>query len=149
FSLAAWRRAHGANEDIRVAVVGLNGRGGAHIDGYSKLQGVRLVALCDCDSAVLDKVAGKLESKNPKLEKYTDFRKLLENKDIDAVSIATPNHQHSIQAIWAMQAGKDVYCEKPVSHNVWEGRRLVEAQSVSGRICATGTQCRSSAGLQE
>src|SRR6185369_11245183 len=73
--------------------------------------------------------------------------KMLENKDIDAVSIATPNHQHSLQAIWAMQAGKDVYCEKPISHNVWEGRKVVEAAAALGKICAAGTQSRSNPGM--
>ncbi len=84
-----------------------------------------------------------------KVETYTDLRKLLENKDIDAISIATPNHQHSIQAIWAMQAGKDVYCEKPISHNVWEGRKVVEAAAALNKICAAGTQSRSNPGLHE
>jgi len=152
-SLAAWQRAHGANEDIRIAVVGTGGRGGAHIDGYAgekqKISGVRLVALCDVDSAHVDEHAAKLDKRGIKVEKYTDYRKLLDNKDIDAISIATPNHQHSLQAIWAMQAGKDVYCEKPVSHNVWEGRKVVEAQTISGKICAAGTQSRSNPGLIE
>lgn len=150
FSLAAWRNAYGANEAIRVAVVGFNGRGTAHIDGFMKCTDARLVALCDCDSAVLEKQAAKLDKdKNLKVEKYADMRKMLESKDIDAVSIATPNHQHSIMSIWAIQAGKDVYCEKPISHNVWEGRRVVEAAAASGRIVAAGTQSRSNPGMQE
>ena len=149
FSLAAWQRAHDANANIRVAVVGTGGRGAAHIDGYTKLKGVQLVALCDVDSEHVDAAADKLDKKSIKVEKYTDFRKLLENKDIDAISIATPNHQHSIQTIWAMQAGKDVYCEKPISHNVWEGRKVVEAAAANGRICASGTQSRSNPGMIE
>ena len=149
FSLSAWQRAHGANENIRIAVVGTGGRGAAHIDGYTKLKGVQLVALCDVDSEHVDAAADKLEKKSIKVEKYTDYRKLLANKDIDAISIATPNHQHSIQAIWAMQAGKDVYCEKPISHNVWEGRKVVEAAASSGKICASGTQSRSNPGMIE
>ncbi|MEI6231643.1 MAG: Gfo/Idh/MocA family oxidoreductase [Planctomycetota bacterium] len=152
FSLAAWQRAHGANEDMRVAVVGTGGRGGAHISGYApekgeKLKGVRLVALCDVDSLHLDAAAAGLEKRGVKTEKFGNYRKLLESKEVDAISIATPNHQHSIQAIWAMQAGKDVYCEKPISHNVWEGRRVVEAAAVSGKICASGTQSRSNPGM--
>src|SRR5690606_8138996 len=78
-----------------------------------------------------------------------DLRKLLEDKSIDVVSIATPNHLHSLQAIWAMQAGKDVYVEKPVSHNVSEGRRCVEAARKYERICQAGTQSRSNPGMQE
>ena len=150
FSLAAWRNAYGANEAVRVGVVGFNGRGKNHIDGYLKCHDAKLVALCDCDSDVLHKGAAKLEKdKNLKVETYTDLRKLLENKDIDAISIATPNHQHSIQTIWAIQAGKDVYCEKPISHNVWEGRRVVEAAASSGRVVASGTQSRSNPGMIE
>src|ERR1019366_10739715 len=80
---------------------------------------------------------------------YTDVRKLLENKDIDGVSFATPNHWHALGAIWAMQAGKDVYVEKPVSHNVWEGRRTVEMARKLNRIVQTGTQSRSSSGIAE
>src|SRR4029434_562996 len=76
-------------------------------------------------------------------------RKLLENKNIDVISIATPNHWHSLAAIWAIQAGKDVYVEKPVSHNVWEGRKMVEAAEKYGRIVQTGTQSRSNMALRE
>ena len=83
------------------------------------------------------------------IESYTDIRKLLENKDIDVVSFATPNHWHALGAIWAMQAGKDVYVEKPVSHNVWEGRRIVEVARKLNRIVQTGTQSRSSSGIRE
>src|ERR1043165_2804234 len=157
FSLAAWRNAHGANDAVRIGVVGCGGRGGAHIGAYAgtdksggpKISNVRLVALCDADSDHLNSDAAKLDKQNLKVDKYADMRKLLEDKNIDAISIATPNHQHSIQSIWAMQAGKDVYCEKPISHNVWEGRKVVEVQQKTGRICATGTQCRSSTGLAE
>ena len=155
FSLSAWQRAYGANEAIRVAVVGTGGRGQDHIQGYSGnakksgLPGVRLVALCDVDTDHLDKSALELDKRNVKVDKYGDFRKMLENKEIDAISIATPNHQHSLQAIWAMQAGKDVYCEKPISHNVWEGRKVVEAAEASGKVVACGTQSRSNPGLQE
>ena len=139
----------GANEDIRVAVVGFNGRGQDHIGGYNKLKGVRLVALCDVDSKVLGRAVQAQKDKNKPVTGYTDIRKLLEDPDIDAISIATPNHWHSLAAIWAVQAGKDVYVEKPVSHNVWEGRQLVNAARKYSRIVQTGTQCRSSNGLIE
>src|SRR5207302_7061071 len=123
---APWSRVLGANEDIRIAVVGFHGRGGDHIGNYLKIKGVRIVALCDVDKTVLDHGIAQITGKGTAPEGYSDIRKLLESKDIDAVSIATPNHWHSLAAIWAIQAGKDVYVEKPVSHNVWEGRQLVK-----------------------
>src|ERR1044071_3863242 len=134
----------GANSDIRCAVVGFHGRGQSHIQDLRGLKGVRLVALCDVDSKVLERGVANCDSAGQKVQGYTDIRKLLENKDIDVVTIATPNHWHSLAAIWAVQAGKDVYVEKPVSHNVWEGRQLVEAARKHGRIVQAGTQSRSS-----
>ena len=89
----------------------------------------------------------KCRDQGEQVEGYTDVRKLLENKDIDVVSFATPNHWHALGAIWAMQAGKDVYVEKPVSHNVWEGRRVVEVARQLNRIVQAGTQSRSSSGI--
>jgi predicted dehydrogenase len=142
-------RVIGANDDIRVAVIGFNGRGKNHLEGMLGLKGVRVVALCDVDSKVLDREVKKFQDDNKPVTGYQDIRRLLENKDIDAITIATPNHWHSLAAIWGIQAGKDVYVEKPVSHNVWEGRQLVTAARKYGRIVQTGTQCRSSPGLAE
>jgi len=142
-------RVTGANDDVRVAVVGFNGRGKNHIEAFSTMKGTRLVALCDVDSAVLGKEMQKAADAGQKVEGYTDFRKLLENKDIDVVTFATPHHWHALGAIWAVQAGKDVYVEKPASHNIREGRKMVEAVRKYNRIMQVGTQCRSSAGLQE
>ena len=142
-------RATGANSDIRFAVVGFGGRGMSHIQGLREVEGTRMVALCDVDSKILDREVKKYRDLGEKIESYTDIRKLLENKDIDVVSFATPNHWHSLGAIWAMQAGKDVYVEKPVSHNVWEGRRVVEVARQLNRIVQTGTQSRSSSGITE
>jgi predicted dehydrogenase len=139
----------GANGDIRVAVVGFNSRGKSHIDGFGKQKGVRVVALCDVDRLVLDRTAAKLKEENSPVETYQDIRKLLANKDIDAVSFATPNHWHALGAIWAVQAGKDVYLEKPVSHNVWEGRKIVEAARKYNRLVQAGTQTRSSYAIRE
>ncbi len=133
--------AYGANDQIRVAVIGVNGRGRDHISGLKD----NIVALCDCDSQVLASRAKGFK----KVDTETDFRRLLERKDIDAVSIATPNHLHSLIAITAIQAGKDVYVEKPVSHNVWEGRQLVNAARKHKAIVQAGTQSRSSPSLQE
>jgi len=139
----------GANSDIRYAVVGFNGRGRSHLEELPEVKGTRLVALCDVDSNVLDKELKRCETAGQKVEGYTDVRKLLENKDIDVVTFATPNHWHSLGSIWAVQAGKDVYVEKPVSHNVWEGRQLVIAARKYNRIVQTGTQSRSSSGIAE
>jgi len=143
------RRVLGANDDLRVAVIGFNSRGRDHISGFKKLKGVRLVALCDVDSTVL--AAGKAELAKDGIDvaTYTDVRKLLESGEIDAISTATPNHWHSLIAIWAIQAGKDVYVEKPVSHNAWEGRQIVKAAHRYGAIVQTGTQSRSNPGLRE
>ena len=141
----------GTNDAVRVAVVGLGnpGKGLHHIQMFKAVPGVRVVALCDVDEAILDKAVKGLASENIQVARYVDVRKLLESKEVDAVSIATPNHWHSLMAIWACQAGKDVYVEKPVSHNVWEGRRLVEAAAKYGRVVAAGTQSRSDEALLE
>ena len=117
-----------ANGDIRVAVVGINAQGRGHMMDYcNKLPGSKLVAICDVDSDVLARRKADCEKVGVSPKTYGDYRKLLEDKSIDAVVLATPNHQHSLQTIWGLQAGKDVYCEKPLSHNVWEGRQAVEA----------------------
>ena len=139
----------GANDDIRVAVSGIRGQGNGHINDLLKIPGVRVVALCDADSAVLRQRVAQLEQKDVKVKACTDMREIFDDPEIDAVSMATPNHWHSLGTIWACQAGKDVYVEKPVSHNVSEGRRMVEAARKYKRIVQTGTQCRSSRGLQE
>src|SRR2546430_422565 len=137
----SWSQVVGANDNIRVAVVGINGRGGSHIDEFSKTKGVRVTALCDVDRDVLDRRAQNLEG----VRKYQDVRKLLENKDVDAISIATTNHWHSLITIWACQAGKDVYVEKPCSHNVFEGRKCVEAACNSKRMFKHGKKSRAGA----
>jgi predicted dehydrogenase len=142
-------RVRGANEDIRMAVVGFNSRGRDHIKELGGLQGMRVVALCDVDSKVLAREVKNFKDKNQDVAGYSDIRKLLENPDIDAISIATPNHWHSLAALWAVQAGKDVYVEKPISHNVWEGGQVVKAARNCGRIVQAGTQSRSSTGLRE
>src|SRR3954470_8043509 len=142
-SARSWGQVVGSNSDVRVATIGFNGRGKDHIDGFRKTKGARLAALCDADSGVIAREINRLTDAGS-LQTYTDLRKLLENKEIDVVSIATPNHWHSLAAIWAIQAGKDVYVEKPVSHNVWEGRQLVKAARKYNRIVQAGTQSRSS-----
>ncbi len=137
---ASYARVIGSNDGIRVGVIGTRGRGQNHMSGLRK----QLKALCDVDENILNERA-----KGKDVEKYVDFRELLNNKNIDAVSIATPNHTHSLIGIEAMKAGKDVYVEKPVSHNVWEGRQLAMAARKYDRICQCGTQSRSSPSLQK
>ncbi len=142
--------AFGANDRLRVAVIGINGRGKDHIAGFSKLENVEVATLCDVDDVVLQKTAGEFETKyNKKVKREQDLRKVYDDKDIDAVSIATPNHWHALAAIWACQAGKDVYVEKPACHNLYEGRKLVEAASKYNRIVQHGVQLRSSVAIQE
>jgi predicted dehydrogenase len=149
----AWSQVSGANEDIRIGVIGFHGRGGDHLQGYQKLrkagEKVRVAALCDVDKDVLAKGIQSFNDRGEQVAGYTDIRQLLDNKNIDAVSIASPNHWHSLSTVWACQAGKDVYVEKPISHNVWEGRKAVEAARKYQRIVQAGTQCRSSDGIRE
>lgn len=149
FPVSSWARVRGANEDIRVAVVGFNSRGQDHIKGFRGVPGVRLVALCDVDKQVLERGKEQLAKDNIQVDTFTDVRKLLERGDIDAISTATPNHWHSLIGIWAVQNGKDAYVEKPVSHNVWEGRQLVNAARKYNKIVQTGTQSRSNPGLRQ
>jgi len=138
----------GANDDIRIAIVGLRKKGKEHIDLFGKIPGVRIVALCDVDTEFLDFEAKKSRDRNEKVTTYTDYRKLLDDKEIDAVVIAAPDHWHALMMVWACQAGKDVYVEKPASHNIWEGRKMVEAAGKYKRIVQVGSQDRSDVGLQ-
>ena len=144
-ALAPAARVLGANNDVRVAVIGLGGKGGQHVKVFSELPGVRLVALCDVDPKRLadpvKRFAGVFSA--------TDPRKVLERKDVDAVVIAAPDHWHALLAIWACQAGKDVYVEKPVSHRIWEGGQIIEAARKYNRVVQAGTQYRSDEGLRE
>jgi predicted dehydrogenase len=144
-----YSQAEGSNSDIRVAVIGFNGRGQSHISAYLGMKGVRIVALCDVDQAVLDKGVAQLAAKNQVVTPYKDIRKLLDSGEVDAVSIATPNHWHSLAGIWALQAGKDVYVEKPISHNVWEGRQFVKATEKYKKIVQMGVQSRSAKGIAD
>jgi predicted dehydrogenase len=149
FSARSWSAVNGANDDIRVAVVGFRSRGMSHVNGFKNLKGVRIAALCDVDQDVLEKGVQDFAKDGQQVTGYTDVRKLMEDKNIDVIATATPNHWHALITIWACQAGKDVYVEKPVSHNVLEGRRMVQAARKYGRIVQTGTQSRSNPGLIE
>jgi predicted dehydrogenase len=139
----------GANNRIGIATIGFRGQGKSHIrDILEMKEEAEIVALCDVDAQVLQggaKSVAEAQGKAPKT--YRDIREALENRDIDAITIATPNHWHSLAAIWACQAGKDVYVEKPLSHNIWEGRQLVAAAQKYGRLVQHGTQSRSDSTL--
>ncbi|NLH98814.1 MAG: Gfo/Idh/MocA family oxidoreductase [Chthonomonadales bacterium] len=138
------------SERLRIAVVGVHGQGRSHVSAYSAMDDVEIVAICDADTACFGpalEIVQKAGKKTP--ETVQDVRRLLDRKDIDCISSATPNHWHALVAIWAMQAGKDVYIEKPASHNVLEGRRMVEAARKYGRICQVGTQSRSNKGMRD
>ena len=144
------RAADSPNETVRVCVMGVHGRGKSHMGGFSKLKNVEVAALCDVDESLLGPRAAQLEKAGKKRPAvFTDIRKVLEDKSIDAISIATPNHWHSLAGIWACQAGKDVYVEKPLSYNISEGRKLVNAARKHKRIVQHGTQCRSMEGIRE
>ncbi len=140
------------NDQLRVAVIGVHGRGMSHVGAFAGNNNLNTVitTVCDADSAVIGRAMKSIEKKQGKAPKFEqDIRKVVEDKDIDIITIATPNHWHALAAIWALQNGKDVYVEKPVSHNVSEGRRIVETARKYNRICQTGTQSRSSTGLKE
>jgi predicted dehydrogenase len=138
------------NDTIRVATIGLRGRGKDHIKEITGQPNVELVALCDIDEKVLDAAAGSVEKitqKKPAI--YQDYRKLLEDKSIDAISIATPNHWHTLMTIDACRAGKDVYVEKPCSHNIFEAKQIVAAARKYNKMVQQGSQSRSSVALQD
>ena len=148
-SARSWNAVAGANDDIRLAVVGFNGRGQEHIKAWTQIPGVRLTALCDVDKKVLDAAVSRLGSSGTTVEAYQDIRMLLQSKNVDAISIATPNHWHALATVWGIQAGKDVYVEKPVSYDVWEGEKMVEAAHRYQKIVQAGTQSRSSHAIKE
>lgn len=148
---AANSKKPGANDVLRVAVIGVRGRGRDHIEGFSHLKETQVTTVCDIDTQIGQNAREQLQSRNGgrPVQYVQDLRRVLDDKSIDIISIATPNHWHALAAIWGCQAGKDVYVEKPVSHNVSEGRRIVEAARKYGRIVQTGTQCRSHQGIQD
>lgn len=136
------------NERLGVAIVGVKGRGGSHIGAFAGRKDTQVLYIVDADRDIGGSRATEVGKRQDMAPKFVeDIRKALEDPRVDIVSIATPNHLHSLQAIWAVQAGKDVYVEKPVSHNVSEGRRVVEAAEKYKKIVQTGTQCRSNPGM--
>lgn len=138
------------NEKLGVAVVGCNGRGGDHLQAMTKRPDTEVLYVVDIDENVgarRAKQVAELQGREPKV--VADMRDAFDDDSVDIVTTATPNHWHALVAIWAMQAGKDVYVEKPVSHNVSEGRRIVDVARKYKKICQTGTQCRSMKGMQD
>lgn len=140
----------GANDTVRVACVGLRGQGSTHIGEYLKMPKVEIAAVCDVDESILARRTEEIEKASGRRPAgFTDFRRLLEDKSIDAVSIATPNHHHTLQTIWALQAGKDVYVEKPCSHDAFESRQIMAATRKYQRVVQHGANSRSSPAVQE
>src|SRR5690348_10143196 len=151
-ALAETKPAARAQADrLRVAVIGVRGRGMSHVGGFlNKNVNCEITTICDCDEAVIGNAMKRIESAQGKAPQYEkDLRKVVENKDIDIISIATPNHWHALAAVWAMENGKDVYCEKPATHNVLEGTIMTAAARKYKRICQVGTQSRSNPGMRD
>jgi predicted dehydrogenase len=148
--------ATGPNSDVRLGLIGLGGidvpgsvggRGRQLLQQIQKLPGAKVVALCDVDEAILHNGVELLRDQGDRVTAHRDLRRVLDDQNVDAVVIATPNHWHALATIWACQAGKDVYVEKPFSHNIWEGRQMVAAARNHNRIVQVGTQSRSSTSL--
>lgn len=144
FPAASYARILGANERVNLGVAGLNSRGQAHIVAAAAVKNTAIAAFCDVDSRVFEKCQEILSKQGgASARTFVDVRKMLESKDIDAISIAAPDHWHAPMAIMAMQAGKHVYLEKPCSHNPQEGEWLIEAQRRTGKVLLVGNQQRS------
>lgn len=136
------------NEEIRVGIIGLGNKGKQHASLFSSLPGTRVAAVCDVDPERLAAEVERQSQAGRSVFATADARRIIDRADVDAVVIATPNHWHVLLAIWALRAGKDVYVEKPVSHNLWEGERLVAETRATGRIVQAGLQYRSCPGLR-
>jgi len=143
-SALAATRVWGANDKINVGIVGLGGRGTNHLNFYSKMPDVRVAALCDVDQAAREKAqATLLKNTGEKAKEYEDMRQAFADANVEAVSIATPNHWHALAAIWAMRAGKDVYGEKPACYNIYEGQKMLQVARETKRMLQIGSQHRS------
>jgi predicted dehydrogenase len=142
--MLAHRRVLGANDEIRLAVIGCGVRGGVHIGAFGTQPGVRLAAVCDPDRVRLQAAAKGIETRyGNRPEQVVDVRRLMDRKDLDAVSVATMQYWHSLPTIWACQTGRHVYVEKPLAHFIWEGRQMVNAARKYDRLVQVGTQARS------
>ena len=133
-------RLRGADDKVNVAVVGLGGRGQAHMSTYGKLSDARIVAVCDVNQAALEKGQAKVKRETGEEPKaYKDMRQVFDDKTVQAVSMPVPNHWHALATIWACQAGKDVYIEKPACHNPYEGGKMIEAARKYNRMVQIGS----------
>ncbi len=142
--VAQGRKAVSANDKVILGAIGLGGRGQSLIRGFARRDDVQVATLCDPNLGRPKQLFNMLkDDHNPKLQLIQDFRRVIEDKDIDAVVVATPDHWHALPTVFACQAGKDVYVEKPASHNIWEGRKMVEAARKYKRVVQVGTQSRS------
>lgn len=148
----------GPNSEVRLAIMGMGGidtpgnvggRGRQLIAMLQKVPGAKIVALCDVDQSLLRREAEALQKQGTTVATYGDIRKVLDEKNVDAVVVATPNHWHALATVWACQAGKDVFVEKPLAHSIWEGRQIVTAARKYGRIVQVDTEGRSSTALQQ
>jgi predicted dehydrogenase len=137
-------QAAGANDRIRVGIMGIRGRGSSLAQSFAERKDVQVACLCDVDSRLFKERAAAIERvQGSKPAAVQDYRQMLDDKELDAVVNATPDHWHALGTIAACQAGKDVYVEKPASHSIWEGRKMVEAARKYNRVVQLGTQCRS------
>jgi predicted dehydrogenase len=148
-SAASRARILGANDAVRIGVVGLHGRGRDHLGGFRKLKGVRITALCDVDEAVLAAQLADSKKRGENAQGFADVRELLAAGVCDGISVATPNHTHALIGVWAAQHGVSAYIEKPLSHDVWQGRQVVAAAATYKTVIQTGSQCRSNVANQE
>lgn len=149
-STARLSRAQSPNEMMSVAIIGAGGRGGSHVAGFLDNKNTEITYIVDVDPGAADRKAEQVEraqGKRPQI--VSDMRRVFDDKSVNAISTATPNHWHALCGVWAMQAGKDAYIEKPVCHNIAEGAALVAAAKKYNRICQVGTQSRSSTALHE
>ena len=153
FSAKSYASIMGANDRINLGVIGIRNQGRVHINAWCNLKdshNVRIKTLCDADEALFDSRVKIVKDKTGSNPSTTwDMHKVLDDKDIDAVSIVTPNHWHALATIWALQAGKHVYVEKPAMHNMWEGRKMVDAANKYDRFVQVGHNNRSNSGVRE
>src|SRR6202142_4105377 len=149
-AVAAGKRMVAAPSDtVRMGLIGCGGRGGSHLREWTTLPNVELVAISDVDQSHMAGFVKRVESSGKKAPQgFQDMRKILDDKSIDAISIATPNHWHALQTIWACQAGKDVYVEKPCTHNMFEAKQIVAAARQTNRMVQQGSQSRSGVGRE-
>jgi predicted dehydrogenase len=144
---SVWAQVRGANDRVRIAIVGVRKKGIEHIDAFRDMPGVQIAALCDCDTQFLDLEVKNLKDRKQTVTAYKDIRRALEDKSIDAVILSVPDHWHGLMTVWACQAGKHVYVEKPATYSIWEGQQMVEAARKYGRVVGVGSQERSDTGL--